>query len=44
LAFTRMNPSVQVFRQAISIDERRRMFRLHPWPESQSFMRNRFRA
>jgi uncharacterized protein (DUF2235 family) len=42
LAFTRMNPSVQVFRQAISIDERRRMFRLHPWSEPQIFMRNRF--
>ena len=42
LAFTRENPSVQVFRQAISIDERRRMFRLHPWSEPQIFMRNRF--
>jgi len=42
LAFTRANPSVQVFRQAISIDECRRMFRLHPWSEPQIFMRNRF--
>jgi uncharacterized protein (DUF2235 family) len=42
LAFTRRNPSVQAFRQAISIDERRRMFRLHPWSEPQIFMRNRF--
>jgi uncharacterized protein (DUF2235 family) len=42
LAFTRTNPSVQVFRQAISIDERRRMFRLHPWSNSQIFTRNRF--
>jgi uncharacterized protein (DUF2235 family) len=42
LAFTRINPSVQVFRQAISIDERRRIFRLHAWSEPQIFMRNRF--
>ena len=37
-----MNPSVQVFRQAISIDERRRMFRLHPWSEPQSLGLLRF--
>ncbi|MFL6817506.1 MAG: DUF2235 domain-containing protein [Bradyrhizobium sp.] len=42
LAFTRHNPSVKTFRQAIAIDERRRMFRLHPWSEPQTFMRNRF--
>lgn len=42
LAFTRLNPSVRVFRQAIAIDERRRMFRLEPWKEQQSFMNNRF--
>lgn len=42
LAFTQHNPSVKIFRQAISIDERRRMFRLHPWKESQVFMHNRF--
>jgi uncharacterized protein (DUF2235 family) len=42
LAHTRHNPSVKTFRQAISIDERRRMFRLDPWSQSQSFMRNRF--
>jgi len=42
LAFTRHNPSVRTFRQAIAIDERRRMFRLHPWREPQAFMRNRF--
>lgn len=42
LAFTQVNPSVQVFRQAISIDERRRMFRLKPWDEGQTFMTNRF--
>ena len=42
LAYTRRNPSVQAFRQAISIDERRRMFRLDPWEEPQIFMHNRF--
>jgi len=42
LAFTQDNPSVKVFRQAIAIDERRRMFRLEPWREAQTFMRNRF--
>lgn len=44
LAFTQLNPSVKVFRQAIAIDERRRMFRLEPWKEPQTFMRNRFSA
>lgn len=42
LAFTQENPSVKVFRQAIAIDERRRMFRLQPWREPQTFMHNRF--
>ena len=42
LAYVDENPSVKVFRQAISIDERRRMFRLDPWTEPQTFMRNRF--
>ena len=31
LAFIRENPSIEIFRQAISIDERRRMFRPQPW-------------
>ncbi|MBN8973922.1 MAG: DUF2235 domain-containing protein [Rhizobiales bacterium] len=44
LANTRNNPSVRVFRQAIAIDERRRMFRLDPWDEPQTFMHNRFSA
>lgn len=44
LAFTQVNPSVRVFRQTIAIDERRRMFRLEPWKEAQTFMRNRFSA
>ena len=42
LAFTLQNPSVQTFRQAISIDERRSMFRLKQWDAPQSFMHNRF--
>jgi uncharacterized protein (DUF2235 family) len=44
LPHTRCNPSVRVFRQAIALDERRRMFRLHPWAEPQSFRHNRFSA
>jgi uncharacterized protein (DUF2235 family) len=42
LAFTRENPSVKIFRQAMSIDERRRMFRLKPWKPDQTFMTNRY--
>jgi uncharacterized protein (DUF2235 family) len=42
LAFTQLNPSVRIFRQAIAIDERRRMFRLEAWREGQTFRRNRF--
>ncbi|MBR0962488.1 DUF2235 domain-containing protein [Tardiphaga sp. 538_B7_N1_4] len=42
LAHTQRNPSVKVFRQAIAIDERRRMFRLHSWDEPQTYMHNRF--
>ena len=42
LRFTRTNPGVEIFRQAISIDERRRMFRLHPWTEPQTFKTNPF--
>ena len=42
LAFTLNNPSVKTFRQAISIDERRCMFRLKKWDEPQTFAHNRF--
>ena len=42
LAFTLMNPSVKVFRQAMAIDERRRMFRLKPWDDPQEFQSNPF--
>lgn len=37
LAHTRNNPSVANFRQAASIDEKRRMFRLDAWLEGQDF-------
>ena len=42
LRFTRTNPGVQIFRQAMSIDERRRMFRLNRWTEPQTFKSNPF--
>jgi uncharacterized protein (DUF2235 family) len=42
LRFTRTNPGVEVFRQAIAIDERRRMFRLNRWTEPQTFKSNPF--
>lgn len=38
LAFTIANPSVRTFRQAISIDERRALFRVTPWLEPQRFI------
>jgi uncharacterized protein (DUF2235 family) len=44
LPHTRRNPSVRVFRQAIALDERRRMFRLYGWDEEQRYMHNRFSA
>jgi uncharacterized protein (DUF2235 family) len=42
LPYTRKNPSVQVFRHAMSIDERRRMFRLNRWTVPQPFIANPF--
>ena len=42
LLFTRKNPCVKRFRQAISIDERRRMFRLNSWKEPQGYKVNPF--
>jgi len=42
LRFTRTNPGVEMFRQAIAIDERRRMFRLNSWTEPQTFKTNPF--
>jgi uncharacterized protein (DUF2235 family) len=42
LAFTIQNPSVQIFRQAMAMDERRRMFRLKPWDDPQPYKPVRF--
>ena len=42
LPFTRRNPSVEIFRHAISIDECRRMFRLNRWQPQQQFVDNPF--
>jgi uncharacterized protein (DUF2235 family) len=42
LPYTHKNPCVQAFRHAISIDERRRMFRLCDWEERQKFKTNPF--
>lgn len=44
LPHTQHNPSVRVFRQAMAIDERRRMFRLSPWSDPQTYHSNRFNA
>jgi len=43
LPYTRTNPSVKVFRQAMAIDERRRMFRLNKWNDPQDFVENPFK-
>lgn len=40
LPHTLMNPAVQTFRHAISVDERRRMFRPDPWKPGQLFQPN----
>ena len=42
LPYTRTNPAVEVFRHAIAIDEKRRMFQLDPWNEPQEFKPNPF--
>jgi uncharacterized protein (DUF2235 family) len=42
LPHTRRNPSVEVFRHAMAIDERRRMFRLNRWIEPQPFVMDPF--
>ena len=44
LRYTRTNPSVKTFRQAISIDERRRMFRLNRWTDPQKYRPDPFVA
>ena len=42
LPYTRTNPSVVIFRHALAIDERRRMFRLNRWVEPQPCIPNPF--
>ncbi len=42
LPYTRTNSYVEVFRQAIAIDERRRMFRINRWTEPQRYKPNPF--
>lgn len=42
LPYTRTNSYVEVFRQAIAIDERRRMFRINHWTEPQDYKPNPF--
>lgn len=42
LPYTQENSSVQVFRHAMAVDERRRMFRLLSWEENQTFKTNPF--
>lgn len=37
LPFTRKNSRVEIFRHAIAVDERRRMFRLNHWQDPQPF-------
>lgn len=37
LPYTRTNPNVEVLRQAMSIDEKRRMFRINRWVEPQKY-------
>lgn len=42
LPYTKKNPSVRTFREACSIDERRRMFRPYRWRPDQTFQPNPF--
>lgn len=42
LPYTRTNPSVQSFRHALAIDEKRRMFRVNSWLEPQVYVSERW--
>lgn len=42
LPYTLRNPSVAVFRHALAIDERRRMFRVADWTQPQEYVPNPF--
>ena len=43
LPYTETNPSVAIFRHALALDERRRMFRVSHWKQPQKFVPNRYR-
>ena len=43
LPYTEHNPSVRIFRHALALDERRRMFRVAKWAQPQNHVPNRFR-
>lgn len=43
LPYTETNPSVRIFRHAMALDERRRMFRIAEWVQPQPFVPVRFR-
>jgi uncharacterized protein (DUF2235 family) len=42
LPYTKNNPSVEIVRHALAIDERRRMFRANHWGDEQTYNPNRF--
>jgi uncharacterized protein (DUF2235 family) len=42
LPYTKTNPLVEVLRQAIATDERRRLFRIYRWADPQPYKPNRF--
>lgn len=44
LPYTETNPSVGIFRHALALDERRRMFRVAKWNEQQIYKPNPFNA
>lgn len=44
LPYTETNPSVDIFRHALALDERRRMFRVANWTEPQIYKPNPFNA
>lgn len=42
LRYTRRNPIVKTFRQAVALDERRRMYRLNAWEDGQRYRADPF--
>lgn len=43
LLYTDTNPGVKIFRQALAIDERRRLFRVDPWKDKQQYKPNPYK-